>query len=103
MVPPASSETPWCTDDDTRDNVVARRNVLVALWAGRVMGMSGFDLTAYSAQVHMSDFEVPGDDDVVRKIVEDLRLSGMPERSGEVREQLNCAHRQALQQTHVTD
>ncbi|WP_084327795.1 ATPase inhibitor subunit zeta [Salinarimonas rosea] len=103
MIPPASSATSWCTDDGTRDNVVARSNVLVTLWAGRLMGLSGSDLTAYSAKVHMSDLEVPGDEDVVRKIVEDLRLSGMPERSGEVRERLNRAHREALQQTHVTD
>lgn len=101
--PPASSATPWCTDDGTRDNVVARRNVLVALWAGRLMGLSGPDLTAYAAQVHRSDFEVPGSEDVLRKIVEDFQRAGRRERAADVREQLKRAHREALQQTHVTD
>ena len=30
----------WCLDIDTRDCVIARRNVLTGLWAGRLLGLS---------------------------------------------------------------
>ncbi len=93
----------WCTDDDTRDNVLARRNVLAALWAGGLMGLSGPALTTYAVEVHRADFEAPGDGDVVGKITADLHRSGLPARPSEVRSRLNAFHRQALAQSHATD
>lgn len=40
----------WCPDGDSRDNVIARRNVLAAVWAGRPMGRSGPVMTGYAAE-----------------------------------------------------
>ncbi len=93
----------WCPEENTRDNVVARRNVLAGLWAGRLRGLSGPALTAYAVEVHMADFEVPGDADILAKIVSDLQLSGLPARPADVRARLNAFHREALAQTTSTD
>ena len=46
------SSSPWCLDNDTRDSVIARRNVLAGLWAGRLLGLSNADLSSYATDVH---------------------------------------------------
>jgi hypothetical protein len=93
----------WCPDDDTRDNVVARRNVLAALWAGRNMGLTGPALTSYAVEVHMSDFAMSGDTDIVAKLVGDLHGAGLSIRPSEVRAKLSAFHQEALRQTAATD
>ncbi|AUC94251.1 hypothetical protein CWS35_08120 [Bradyrhizobium sp. SK17] len=73
----ASSGAPaWCIDVDTRDNVIARRNILAALWAGRLMGLSDVTITTYAVEVHLADCEVRGDMVVVEKLTRDLNDPG---------------------------
>jgi hypothetical protein len=93
----------WCPDEDTCHNVVARRNVLLALWAGRRMGLSGDRLSAYAVAVHQSDFELTGDADILAKVTGDLRRSGLPVQRSQVEAELRASHRTALRQTHITD
>jgi hypothetical protein len=99
----AAPITPWCPDEDTRDNVVARRNVLAALWAGQLRGLTGPALTAYAVEVHLADFTMPGDADVVEKIASDLQRAGLVADPADIRARLAAFHRQALLQTNVTD
>ena len=68
---------PWCIDADTRDAVVARRNVLAGLWAGRLLGLADAALTAYAAVVHRADFQTEGDGDIVLKVAGDLSAAGL--------------------------
>jgi hypothetical protein len=100
---PAPTLASWCLDEDTRHNVVARRNVLAAFWAGQLMGLSGAALSAYAAEVHFSDFTEGGDSDVLNKITADLHRSGLAIEACEVRRRLSACHREALRQIHVTD
>ena len=72
-----SSASSWCIEDDTRDYVIARRNVLAGLWAGRLLGLSNAELTAYAVEVHMADFKVEGDTDIVLKVANDLSDGGL--------------------------
>lgn len=98
-----STDNPWCPDDETRHNVIARRNVLFALWAGGEMRLTGAELTAYSVEVHVSDYEVTGDGDILAKVLDDLHAAGLPYRLAELRQRLAECHRKALQQTNATD
>ena len=93
----------WCMDRDTRDNVVARRNVLAALWAGRLMRLSGEQLSAYAAQVHFADFAIAGDDDVVLKLVLDLDAAGISVPMETIRRTLATCHGRALVECGATD
>lgn len=93
----------WCIEEETRHSAIARRNVLAALWAGRLMSLNGDVLTSYAAQVHFSDFAVPGDDDIVGRLVFDLEAAGLAVAPGTVRDLLAACHRQALHETAVTD
>ncbi|WP_407530699.1 ATPase inhibitor subunit zeta [Methylobacterium oryzisoli] len=93
----------WCPNGNTRDDVLASRNVLVALWAGGLMGLSGPALTSYAVEVHLADFDTTGDGDVIDKITADLHRTGLAVRSLEVRLRLSAFHRQALAETQATD
>lgn len=59
-------------EEMTRTSVVARRNQLLGLWAGRRLGLSGTQLERYAIEVHDADFEVSGPKDVVDKVIRDL-------------------------------
>ncbi len=93
----------WCPDRDSRDNVIARRNVLAALWAGRLMGLSGAAMTAYAVNVHLADHQTSGDADVVAKIAADFRRKGLPIPEHVIRDKLCGFHREALAQLGHTD
>lgn len=93
----------WCIDADTMHNVIARRNALVALWAGRKMGLSDAEMTRYAGDVHFSDYEVAGDADIVGKVREDLQAHGIVVAESDVRRKLAEFHKEALRQSIATD
>jgi hypothetical protein len=49
------------------------------------MGLEGKHQDEYAQAVVKSDFELPGDDDVHRKVFEDLKGAGVAVTEGEVR------------------
>ena len=67
-----AAEAKFKHDQEFQFKVIARRNKLLGLWAAEKMGIAGDDADAYAKQVVMADFEEPGDDDVVRKVMGDL-------------------------------
>lgn len=64
-------------DQELQFKVMARRNRLLGEWAGSEMGLSGDALTAYAKDVVMSDFDRPGDEDVLEKVQADLKAAGI--------------------------
>jgi hypothetical protein len=65
-------EKKFAHDEELRFKAMARRNKLLGLWAAGLLGKSGSEADAYAKEVVMSDFEEPGDDDVLRKVAKDL-------------------------------
>ena len=59
-------------DQDTQFRIMGRRNRLLGEWAGGLLGKTGDERTEYARAVVRSDFEAPGDDDVLRKVAADL-------------------------------
>ena len=74
-------------DQELQFKVTARKNKLLGLWAAGLMGKSGADAEAYAKDVVMADFEKPGDDDVVGKLVKDLAAAGKPTEDHTIRKQ----------------
>jgi len=64
---------------------VARRNRLLGVWAAGLMGLSADAVEEYARAVVKSDFEQPGDEDVLRKVFKDLSASGTKITEGAVR------------------
>ena len=93
----------WCPESDTMYNVIARRNALLALWAGRKMGLEGGEMSLYAGDVHFSDYQVAGDADIVGKVCSDLAAHGLQIQEADVRRKLSEFHREALHQSITTD
>ena len=65
-------------DQDLKFKVEVRRNKMLGLWiASELFGMSAAEADAYSKEVISADFEEPGEDDVVRKIMSDIEARGV--------------------------
>ncbi|HEX5376947.1 MAG TPA: DUF1476 domain-containing protein [Phenylobacterium sp.] len=78
-------ENKFALDQEQEFKAGARRNRLLGEWAAGLMGLEGAHLAEYAKAVVKSDFELPGDDDVLRKVFEDLKGSGVAVTEGEVR------------------
>jgi hypothetical protein len=89
-------EKKFAHDEELRFKAMARRNKLLGLWAAGILGKSGAEADAYAKDVVMSDFEEPGDNDVLRKIAKDLQAKGVTEQS--IRAQMNELLGQAIEQ-----
>jgi hypothetical protein len=81
-------EAKFTHDQEQRFKIAARRNRMLGLWAAERLGLAGAEAEAYARQVVMADFEKPGDDDVVGKVVADLKAKGVPVSPGVVRTEL---------------
>ena len=66
-------ENKYARDEELRFKVDIRRDKLVGIWAAEMLGLKGDDADAYAKEVISADFEEPGDDDVVRKIMGDFK------------------------------
>src|SRR5271155_3694480 len=70
-------EQQFAHDEELRFKATARRNKLLGLWAAEKLGMSGAEAETYAKSVVMSDFEEPGDHDVLRKIRRDFEAKSV--------------------------
>jgi hypothetical protein len=66
-------EAKFKLDEELRFKANARRNRLLGVWAAEQMGLGESDADAYAKEVVKADFEEPGDDDVLQKVLADLQ------------------------------
>ena len=94
-------ENKYKHDEELKFKVNARRNKLLGEWAGRQLGLAGAELDAYAKTVVMSDFDRPGDDDVLQKVASDLKGKGVGEGviRAEMEKLLGVAKEQIMKQS----
>src|SRR5436305_7765070 len=78
-------ERKFALDEEQEFKAAARRNRILGEWAAGLMGLEGKHIAEYAQAVVKSDFEQPGEDDVLRKVFEDLKGAGVAVAEGEVR------------------
>lgn len=78
-------ERKFALDQEQEFKASARRNKALAHWAAGLMGLEGAHVGEYERAVVKSDLEIAGDDDVLRKVFEDLKGAGVAVTEGEVR------------------
>lgn len=76
-------------DQELAFKATARRNKLIGLWAAEQMGLPKDQAEAYAKDVVAADFEEAGDDDVVRKLMADLKAKGVDISEHRVRARLS--------------
>lgn len=91
-------ENKFALDQEQEFKAGARRNRLLGEWAAGLMGLEGDHIAEYAKAVVKSDFELPGDEDVLRKVFEDLKGSGVEVREPEVRRKMDELLAQARDQ-----
>lgn len=67
-----SYEAKFALDAELRFKAEARRNRLLGEWAAGLLGKTGDEARTYALTVVTSDFDEPGEDDVFRKLSNDL-------------------------------
>jgi hypothetical protein len=72
-------EAKFAHDNDLRFRILARRGKLIGLWAAEKLGKSGELADDYAKSVLLSDLEIPGDDDIIAKLLADLSPLGVGE------------------------
>jgi hypothetical protein len=92
-------EAKFAHDQDAEFKALARRNRLLGLWAGELMGLQAAHLEDYSRAVVKSEVDQPGDEDVLRKVFEDLKGAGGSVTEGDVR--LKMAELMALAREQI--
>ena len=89
-------ERKFALDAEQEFKANARRNRLLGEWAAELMGLE--NPAEYAKAVVKSDFEQPGDEDVLRKVAGDLKGSGVAVGEGEVRRKMDELLAQAREQ-----
>jgi hypothetical protein len=84
-----SAETQYKNQQEQAFKVTARRNKLLGMWVAERLGLSGGAVDEYAKTVVAADFEKPGDDDVIEKVLGDLAAGGKPSTAAEIRAQLD--------------
>lgn len=89
-------ENKFAHDQELRFKAEARRNKLLGLWAGGLLGKA--DVDAYAKEVVAADFEEAGDADVLRKVSGDLKAGGVAISDEEIRAKMQEFLAQAVAQ-----
>ncbi len=93
-----SFENKFAHDEQLRFKVTNRRNKLLGQWAAGLLGKTGDDAAAYAKEVVMADFEAPGDDDVLQKVLADLKQAGVETDAAALRSRMDALIDDAKQQ-----
>lgn len=76
-------------DQEMQFKASARRNKLLGQWAAEKMGISGEAVDAYAKEVVVSDFDRPGDGDVLEKVLKDFTDKGLGISSSKLRKEMD--------------
>ncbi len=85
-------------DEEMKFKATNRRNKLLGLWAAGKLGKEGADAEAYAKEVIAADFDRPGDEDVIEKILADFGAAGVTTGRADVQFELERFFGQALEQ-----
>ena len=84
-----AQEAKFAHDAELNFKAEARRNRLLGEWAADKMGLADERRADYAKAVVKSDFEQPGDEDVFRKVMQDLEGAGLGVRESELRSKMD--------------
>lgn len=73
----SSFENKFKHDKELQFRIMNRRNKMLGLWAANLLGIHGTEAETYAKSVVMSDFNKPGDHDVLVKVLEDFKAKGV--------------------------
>lgn len=91
-------EAKFQRDEALRFKAESRRNKLLGYWLADKFGMTATEKEAYAKEVVMADLDQPGIEDVVRKVMKDIKAKGVKIAEAEVRKQIEKLYGEAMAQ-----
>jgi hypothetical protein len=91
-------ERKYQLDEEQQFRANARRDKLFGQWIAAKLGMSGADTDKYAQEVVASNFELPGDDDMLGKVRKDLKARNITVDDAELTRKLRELHAEASKQ-----
>jgi hypothetical protein len=91
-------EAKFALDEEQKFKAFARRNRLLGLWVAEKLGISGDAANAYAKEVVAADFEPPGENDVIHKVLRDLAAKGVALDEEQVRARMDALMAEAIAQ-----
>jgi len=91
-------EKKFVMDAELQFKTDARRNKLLAIWVAELMGKTGKEVDEYVVEVIVSDLEEEGDDDVFRKVKQDLISVGAELSDADLRSRMDVLMTEAVSQ-----
>ncbi|WP_374308848.1 DUF1476 domain-containing protein [Dongia sp.] len=85
----AAFESKFKHDKELEFKVNSRRNKLLGLWAAQLLGIDGAEAEAYAKNVVASDFDKPGDQDVLHKVLNDFKAKNVDVSEHRLRKQMD--------------
>lgn len=82
-------EAKFAQDQELEFRVGARRDRLFGLWAAEKMQLSKSGAEQYAAAIVRADLREVGDEDVLRKVGQDLKAAGAAVGAAELRQKLD--------------
>ncbi|MDX1709696.1 MAG: DUF1476 domain-containing protein [Rhodovibrionaceae bacterium] len=91
-------ENKYKHDEDLRFRVHVRRDRMLGFWIAEQIGKEGAEAEEYAKEVVRADMKLPGDDDVVEKVMADLQEAGVDLSEHRLRRKLEELEQEAKQQ-----
>ena len=92
-------EAKFKMDQETEFKVEARRNKLLGLWLAEKLGLPQSQHDSYAKEVIIADFEEPGVEDIIRKVMKDIEQHGANVTDSDIRLKLDEFRKAAIEQT----
>ena len=80
-------ENKFAHDEELKFKVNSKRNKYLGEWAGEILGKKNKEKEEYILEVIRSDFTEPGDEDIIKKLSQDLKDKNISE--NDIREKLD--------------
>ena len=96
-----SFEDKFAHDEALKFKALARRNKLLAQWAGELLGLSGDKIEAYRETLIRADLEEAGDEDVFRKLRADFDAKGLKVSDHQIRREMDEKLAQAVKEVEA--
>lgn len=71
-------EAKFARDEELRFRVTARRDRALSAWAATKLGLSELAAADYASEVFRANLQHPGDDDLIKKMINDFKAKGVP-------------------------
>jgi hypothetical protein len=78
-------EKKFAHDEELRFKAIARRDMLLGLWAAERLGLAGTAAETYAKDVVAAGVDSPGEDSIFRKIRRDFDAKGVAQSDHQIR------------------